>query len=131
MRERERETERERERERDRQIDRQRNKNFQTKGKMSKTVSDIHQRQTKTSNFAEENKKNFVFSDHFHQIIYIIPAPSTPTPRPLYPRSPPPLPPPPTPLSPPTAPFTPVSPPSCPPALYKLLKLKEKVQVKK
>ena len=29
--------------------------------------------------------KNF-FSDNFHQIIYIIPAPSTPAPRPLYPR---------------------------------------------
>ena len=24
--------------------------------------------------------KNFVFNDHFHQIIYIIPAPSTPLP---------------------------------------------------
>ena len=39
--------------------------------------------------------KNFVFSDHFHQIIYIIPAPSPPAPRPsipaprhLYPRPP-------------------------------------------
>ena len=40
-----------------------------------------------------QKMKNFVFSDNFHQIIYIIPtpftpapAPFTPTPRPLYPR---------------------------------------------
>ena len=38
--------------------------------------------------------KNF-FSDHFHQIIYIIPASSTPVPRSLYPRPHPLYPPPP------------------------------------
>ena len=69
---------------------------------------------SETDNFAEENKmKNFVFSDHFHQIIYIIPAPSTPTPRFLYPCSPPLLPP--SPLSSPTATYTHIP---RPPALY-------------
>ena len=44
--------------------------------------------------------KNFVFSDNFHQIFYVIPVPSTPAPCPRYPCLPPPLPPPPPPLSP-------------------------------
>ena len=60
-----------------------------------------------------QKMKNFVFSDNFHQIIYIIPAPFTPAPSPLYPRSPPPLPPPP--LTPHSAPFIPVPPPPPPP----------------
>ena len=71
---------------------------------------------SEADNFAEENKmKNFIFSDHFHQIIYIIPAPSTTAPRPLYPRFPPPLPPLPAPSTPAPRPLYPRPPPPLPP----------------
>ena len=100
MRERERETERERERERETETDRE-IKNCQTKGnKCPKRYLTYIRGRQKHPISQEKIKTNFVFSDHFHQIIYIIPAPSTPTsrpllpaPRPLYPRPPPPLPP--------------------------------------
>ena len=62
--------------------------------------------------------KNFAFSDNFHQMIYIIPAPFSPVPRPLYPRSPLPATRPST-IAPSTtapAPFTPDTPPPRPPA---------------
>ena len=82
---------------------------------------------SEADNFTEENKmKNFVFSDHFHQIIYIIPAPSTPAPRSPSPLPPPrhlyPRPSPPPPLSPPTAPFTPVPPAPCQPAQFVMIR---------
>ena len=67
---------------------------------------------SEADNFAEENKmKNFIFSDHFHQIIYIIPALSTTAPRPLYPRFPPPLPLVPSPSIPAHRPLYPRTPP--------------------
>ena len=44
--------------------------------------------------------KNFVFSDNFHQIIYIIPAPSTPAPFSPHPHTHP------------TIPLSPVHPPT-------------------
>ena len=67
-----------------------------------------------------QKMKNFVFSDNFHQIIYIIPTPFTPAPR-----SPPPLPPLPAPSTPahrplyprPPPPLSPYPRPPCPPAL--------------
>ena len=97
------ERERERETESDREI-----KNCQTKPREIKVQNGIWHT-SEAHPISQKKIKNFVFSDHFHQIIYIIPAPSTPTPRPFYPRSPSPLPPPP--LSPPTDPFIPVPPP--------------------
>ena len=88
-----------RERERERHTHRQTEKrNCQTKGNKIKKryLTYIRGRQKLP---ISQKTKNFVFSDNFHQIIYIIPAPFIPAPRPLYPRSPPPLSPPPPPLS--------------------------------
>ena len=59
--------------------------------------------------------KNFAFSDNFHQMIYIIPAPFSPVPRPLYPRSPLPAPLPLPPLPPPPPHLPPAPPPVHPP----------------
>ena len=98
-------------RERGRETQRQTEKgNGQTKGNKSQKryLTYIRGRQKHP---ISQKMKNFVFSDNFHQIIYIIPAPSTPAPRPLYPRPPPPL-------SPPPLPPYPRPPPPCPPALW-------------
>ena len=83
-----------RERESERQRQRQTEKrNCQSKGNKIKKryLTYIRGRQKLP---ISQKTKNFVFSDNFHQIIYIIsapfiPAPSTPAPRPLYHRPPP------------------------------------------
>ena len=86
-----------RERERDR--DRQRKEIAKTKGnKIQKWYLTYIRGRQKLP--ISQKMKNFVFNDNFHQIIYIIPAPLTPAPRPLYPHSPP--------LPPRTAPSIPV-----------------------
>ena len=103
MREREREGEREREIAKPRENRSQKRYLTYIRGRQKHPIS-------------QKKMKNFVFSDHFHQIIYIIPAPSTPAPRPLYPCPPPPLPLPP--LSPPPPPLPLYPRPPCPPAHY-------------
>ena len=117
---------REREREREREGERQKKRNCQTKGNKSKKRYLTYIRGRQKHPISQKKMKNFVFSDNFHKIIYIIPAPFPPVPRRLYPRS---LYPRPTPSTPPhPAPFTPPplppsrplyprTPPPCPPAL--------------
>ena len=95
---------RERGRERHTHTDRLRKRNCQTKGNKSKKLYLTYIRGRQKHPLSQKKMKNFVFSDNFHQIIYIIPAPFPPVPRPFYPRSlytrpPPPLPPYPRPLS--------------------------------
>ena len=104
-----------REREREREGERQRKRNCQTKGNKSKKRYLTYIRGRQKHPISQKKMKNFVFSDNFHQIIYIIPVPFPPVPRRLYTGSlypaPPPLPPP-RPLYP--APFYPAPAPSTP-----------------
>ena len=104
-------------REREGERGRQRKRNCQTKENKSKKRYLTYIRGRQKHPISQKKMENFVFSDNFHNIIYIIPAPfppfpapSIPAPRPLYPR-------PPSPLPPPPVPFTPAPPPPRPPAL--------------
>ena len=98
---------------RGREIQRQTKRNCQTKGNKSKKWYLTYIRGRQKCPISQKKMKNFVFSDNFHQIIYIILVPFSPVPRPLYPHSPPRHPPlyphPPPPL--PPYPRPPVHPP--------------------